>query len=182
MLSVPDLVKRVGVAHDVDEDAAVMYLQLLALAAPTNKKLQLWNGWKPARIRKAGKNLVKRELIVEAKRARAGRSFFVPGGWEALSTPAGQYKVFLHLVSEDGRLVAQYDGEPGDGLNPTTGWSSADAVFVDRYGLVVPSDASAGPYQLLAGLYDISGAPRLPVTVGGEDAGDTVLLAELTIE
>lgn len=86
-LSIPEIVAKVGATYDIDEDAAVLYLQTLTLAAPTSKKVRLWNSWKPARYKKAGATLVKRKLLVQAKRSRAGRAFFLPGGWEAFSSP-----------------------------------------------------------------------------------------------
>lgn len=113
-LSVPKLVAKVGAAHDIDEDAAVLYLQTLAMAAPTSKKVQLWNGWKPARYKKAGAALVKRKLLVQAKRSRAGRPFFLPGGWEALSSPlppieTWKLSFFGITRSKQGRLEMQLD-------------------------------------------------------------------------
>ncbi len=86
-LSVPRLVEQVGARFDMSEDAAVLYLQTLALIAPTNKSIGLWNGWKPARLKKAVKELAERRLVLEAKRSRAGRGHFLPGGWEPLKSP-----------------------------------------------------------------------------------------------
>jgi hypothetical protein len=109
LLSVPTLVKEIGATYDIDEDAAVLYLQTLALASPTSKKIQLWNGWKPARYKKAGATLVKRKLLLQAKRSRAGRPFFLPGGWEALTSPhppIETWKLALYHITrtKDGRL------------------------------------------------------------------------------
>jgi hypothetical protein len=101
--------------------------------------------------------------------------------WEALHVPAERYKVFLHLVAPDGAIVAQRDSEPGGGLRPTTGWRPADGPVADRYGLIVPADAQAGDYALLVGLYHISGAPRVPLTIGEEAAGDVLHLADVAL-
>ncbi len=85
--SAPEVVAAVRKKLKLEEDAAVLYLQLLALAAPTDARIRLWNGWTPSRISKAAEVLKKAKLVVQAKRARAGRSYFLPGGWEALSAP-----------------------------------------------------------------------------------------------
>jgi hypothetical protein len=85
--SVPALVAVAGKRLSLSEDAAVLYLQTLALVAPTKKAVETWNGWKSPRYAKAAAELVKAELVLEAKRERAGRAHFLPGGWEALDTP-----------------------------------------------------------------------------------------------
>ena len=83
----PKLVAAVAKQLTVSEDAAVYYLQLLALHNPTDKLIKLWNGWTAARIKKAAAELVEQQCVLEAKRARAGRRMFLPGGWEALKAP-----------------------------------------------------------------------------------------------
>ena len=85
--SVPKLIDDVVNALDISDDAAAYYLQLLTLPDPTDRNVKQWNGWTPARIKKAGQALVDGKLVLEAKRSRAGRKFFLPGGWEALPAP-----------------------------------------------------------------------------------------------
>ncbi len=87
LLSVPALVSKVAKKLGVSETAAALYLQYLVLLWPTPKALALYNGWKPKQLADANAQLVKRELIVEAKRERAQRTHFLPGGWEALKSP-----------------------------------------------------------------------------------------------
>lgn len=101
--------------------------------------------------------------------------------WEALAVPDTRYKVFVHLQSEGGSIVSQYDGEPGHGMNLTTGWHPEQGVFRDRYGIVVPGGLARGKYRLFAGLYDISGSPRLPIRVDGVLIGDALLLGTIEI-
>ena len=85
------------------------------------------------------------------------------GGPEAL---AGSEKVFLHLVDEEGKLIAQ-DDRPLDGRTGT----------VISYGIRLPLSLASGHYRLLAGLYDPAqpGAPRLLT----EQGQDSTLLARL---
>ncbi|MGC0422259.1 hypothetical protein [Embleya sp. AB8] len=86
--TVPELVAEVAKTHGIGEDAAVLYLQLLALPDPTDRQVARWTGWKPARLKQARTELLATDLVVEAKRARAGRTLFLPGGWNALKNPA----------------------------------------------------------------------------------------------
>jgi hypothetical protein len=86
-VSVPALVAEVAERFGLPEDAAALYLQLLALPDPTDANVARWTGWKPARLKQARTALAGTDLVLTAKRARAGRSLFLPGGWLALSTP-----------------------------------------------------------------------------------------------
>ena len=86
-VSVPELVAEVSKRFKVSEEAATLYLQTLALHAPTTSNLQLWNGWTAAQLKQAADELVKQEHLITAKRSRAGRNFFLPGGWEPLKQP-----------------------------------------------------------------------------------------------
>ena len=81
------LVERVREARELSEEAAALYLQILALRAPTKAAVQQWNGWTARRYEKATDELVERGLVMEAKRSRAGRAHFLPGGWEDLKSP-----------------------------------------------------------------------------------------------
>jgi hypothetical protein len=87
-VTVPELVTEVARAHGLGLDAAALYLQLLALPDPTDRNRARWTGWKPARMKKARAELAATGLVVEAKRARAGRTLFLPGGWLDLKSPA----------------------------------------------------------------------------------------------
>ncbi|MFG2517229.1 hypothetical protein [Streptomyces sp. NPDC048584] len=107
-LSVPGLVAEVAGAHGLSEDAAVLYLQLLALPDPTDRNRARWTGWKPARAKKARTELAATDLVVEAKRARAGRTLFLPCGWLELKSPALPVELWkrgLHPVEEHARAV-----------------------------------------------------------------------------
>ncbi|MFJ8109286.1 hypothetical protein [Streptomyces sp. NPDC096132] len=87
-LHVPELVAEVAAAHGLGEDAAALYLMLLALPDPTDRNCARWTGWKPARMKKARVELAATDLVIEAKRARAGRTLFLPCGWLDLKSPA----------------------------------------------------------------------------------------------
>ncbi|WP_329214198.1 hypothetical protein OG352_03520 [Streptomyces sp. NBC_01485] len=106
--SVPELVAEVAARHGLGEDAAALYLQLLALPDPTDRNCARWTGWKPARTKKARAELAATGLVVEAKRPRAGRTFFLPCGWLDLKSPALPVEIWkegLYPVRAYGRTV-----------------------------------------------------------------------------
>ncbi|MDY7085129.1 MAG: hypothetical protein SYR96_08500 [Actinomycetota bacterium] len=86
-VSAPQIVAEVSEQHGLDADTAAYYLQLLALPDPTDKAVQGFNGWKLAAVRKAQQALVAAGLVVQAKRERAGRPVFLPGGWQPARPP-----------------------------------------------------------------------------------------------
>ncbi len=104
-----------------------------------------------------------------------GESITVTLVWQALDTPAESYRVFVHLVDSDGRLVAQSDGIPDHWTRPTTGWIAGEYV-VDAHSITVPGDTADGAYELRAGLY-IPGVGRLKTSSGV----DTIPLGTLTV-
>ena len=95
LVSVPELVPLVAAALGLDEAAARLYLQLLALPDPTDPNVMRWNGWTRRQLLPAGAALVKAGLVVEGKRRRAGRSVFLPGEWLDAAEPIEAWKVPL---------------------------------------------------------------------------------------
>jgi len=87
--------------------------------------------------------------------------------WQAEAETALSYRVFLHLVREDGQLIAQSDGEPANWTRPTTGWLIGEVVMDERV-LRIPADTRAGEYVLLCGLYNLDTLERLSTTDGTE--------------
>jgi hypothetical protein len=108
--SVPDLVTEVAARYDIGEDAAVVYLMLLAMPDPTDRNTARWTGWTEqrggtARLRAARAELAATGLVVEGSRSKAGRSLFLPGGWTRLEVP--------HLPLERWKLP-MYDLREGE--------------------------------------------------------------------
>ncbi|MGD2105158.1 MAG: hypothetical protein PVJ55_08620, partial [Anaerolineae bacterium] len=65
------------------------------------------------------------------------------------------YTVFTHLISADGRLVAQHDGPPAGGMENTSEWDAGETIE-DRHELAFKSsiEDGTGPATILVGLYD----------------------------
>jgi hypothetical protein len=109
-VSAPELVAGAAARHGLDTAAAAYYLQLLALPDPTDKNVQAWNGWKAADLRKAREALLAAELVVTAKRERAGRAVFLPGGWlpaRAPMLPVESWKDEMYTDAFKQRLVTR---------------------------------------------------------------------------
>jgi len=107
--SVPDLVAEASGRYGLSPDAAAVYLMLLAMPDPTDKNTARWTGWRPARLKAARAELAGTDLVVEARRSRAGRSSFLPCGWSDLRKPPlplEEWKLPLYVLSGDGRQPA----------------------------------------------------------------------------
>jgi len=98
-----DVVQGIRKKHKLSDDAAVLYAQLLALPDPTTSNVCTWNGWSAAQFKTASAELVKSKLVLEATRARAGRSIFLPGEWSDLKAPWLPIETWklAHLVDVD---------------------------------------------------------------------------------
>ncbi|MGW6202971.1 hypothetical protein ACWF9B_04890 [Streptomyces sp. NPDC055089] len=106
--AVPGLVTETADVLGLSVDASALYLMLLALPDPTDRNCVRWTEWKPARIKKARAELTATGLVVEAKRARAGRTLFLPCGWlerGAPGLPLETWKEHLYPVAGSARTL-----------------------------------------------------------------------------
>lgn len=97
----------------------------------------------------------------------AGETLAVRLAWQAVTEMEESYRVFVHFVGEDARVVAQSDGEPAEWTRPTTGWAVGEVVVETRV-LAIPATLPPGEYALRAGLYLPDGTRLL--TPDGQDA------------
>jgi hypothetical protein len=122
----------------LSEDAAVLYLQLLALLEPTDRNLRRWNRWTPARHRQAAAELLAAGLVLEARRPRAGRRLFVPGEWvpaAAPNLPLEAWKLPLYRLARD-----PSDGRPHGPLPPLVPLAPLHELFADAWSRVEMGD------------------------------------------
>lgn len=105
--------------------------------------------------------------------------------WRAINEEPVEtsYKVFTHLLDEEGKLIGQHDGFPTGGARPTTSWVDGE-IIVDLHEMDFRE-----PYQgkaiIEVGMYDPKTVERL--LVFGRDGkrlpNDRVLLeATITVE
>ena len=82
--SSPGTVAAAAEALGVPPEAARLFLQLLALPAPTKAAVQRWNGWDGKAWTAASQALVDAGHVVTGQRSRAGRDVFLTGAWVEL--------------------------------------------------------------------------------------------------
>ncbi|MCB8943900.1 MAG: glycosyltransferase family 39 protein [Ardenticatenaceae bacterium] len=80
--------------------------------------------------------------------------------WQANAEMTTSYRVFVHLVDENGTILAQADGEPANWTRPTTGWAVGEFI-VDEHQLAVPAERQGGELSLRVGLYEAETGERL---------------------
>jgi hypothetical protein len=112
--SAPQTVAAAADALGVPADAARLFLQLLALPAPTKAAVQRWNGWDAKAWAAASKALVDAGHVVVGQRARAGRDIFLSGAWVELPSPdlpVETWKLSLYGASPaaDGSVMTPLD-------------------------------------------------------------------------
>ena len=82
--------------------------------------------------------------------------------WGAEQQPEEDYVVFVHLVDEQGQLVASHDGAPMSRRYPTGAWRPGDVV-PDVHPIPLGADLAPGVYHLRVGMYRWPGLERLPM-------------------
>ena len=93
--------------------------------------------------------------------ARPGQSVPVTLYWKATAPVGRDWRVFVHVIGFDGQLWGQSDREnPAD--FPTGRWP-LDHYVRDEHSVQIRSDAPAGVYRIVAGLWDGDTGVRLRV-------------------
>lgn len=72
--------------------------------------------------------------------------------WRSLAATATDYDVFMHLLDENGQIVAQMDEQPLQGLTPTSFWQVGDTVRHPLW-LFLAEPLLPGQYEVRVGLY-----------------------------
>lgn len=81
--------------------------------------------------------------------------------WQALGNIEEDYQVFLHVLDEQGQVVAQGDGPPLANNYPTSYWVAGQTV-ADVHVVELPEEWMENG-RLLLGLYQLDTGTRLPV-------------------
>ncbi len=89
--------------------------------------------------------------------------------WQAIVEMARNYTVYVHILDEEGNLVAQLD-RPPDGY-PTSDWLPGEIV-TDIYSIDLPEDLQPKSYFIQTGFYHLLSQERL---------GEPVLLGQIDI-
>jgi len=113
-----------------------------------------------------------------------GRPVYLQLYWEVLAEADADYTIYVHLRDADGSLQATWDGpvsHSGDGrYYSTLVWEPGEFIRDERrLRLSEDNPPPVGEdYTLVIGFYDLQTNERLPVTIGGEPAGDGFTLNE----
>jgi hypothetical protein len=102
--------------------------------------------------------------------------------WYADGPMVLPFKVFTHLLSEDGTVAAQDDGPPGKGCCPANTWATGE-VIADEHVIPLGADLPPGTLALVVGLYDEPTSVRVPAydSSGNRLVHDRVPVAEVEI-
>lgn len=108
-------------------------------------------------------NLIRlRRYTYEKRSLKPGDTVRLTLEWEAVGPIPEPYKVFVHVLGQNGLPIAQQDNEPLNGTYPTTRWRPGERVS-DPYAFALPADLPPGEYLVEVGLYRLSDMGRLPV-------------------
>ncbi len=105
--------------------------------------------------------------LVPGKAVVAGTVVGITAFWQATAVvPPADYIIFVHLRDAQGRILAQRDTPPWQGLFPPDIWPPGELV-VESLDLPLPDTLTPGAYQLVLGLYDGTQHTRFPAFSGG---------------
>ncbi len=102
---------------------------------------------------------------------KPGESIPLTFFWQAISSPANNYTMFIHLTTPQGGIVSQLDTSPQVG--PTSSWPVGE-ILIDPYQLSIPPSVNTGDYQLRVGFYDSLSNTRLPIANPGRAEQDNL--------
>lgn len=88
--------------------------------------------------------------------------------WQAITDVSQDYIIFIHILDENGNLVAQSDTTPAQGSSPTHIWQNGDMIH-DQHQLTFPTSENM---DIMVGVYDPGTQIRLSATQ------DTILLPD----
>ncbi len=80
--------------------------------------------------------------------------------WQAGAPPSADYKVFVHVLDAERKVIAQDDGYPVNGASHTLGWQAGQVVR-DAHFIDLEPDLAPGSYQIEVGLYQDGSGKRL---------------------
>ena len=127
---------------------------------------------------------------IQLKRVRLSAQTLAPGEtltvvpiWGSDGETEKDYRVFCHVVSASGELVAQRDDPPVYGFRPTTTWRAGE-IIEDSYDVLLGADLPPGEYELSLGMYDIETMERLPAynAAGARLPEDRIVVGKLHVE
>ncbi|NIN65216.1 MAG: DUF2723 domain-containing protein [Anaerolineae bacterium] len=89
---------------------------------------------------------------LEADTPSQGAALRVALYWEVAEGLGEDYHSYIHLVDEQGNVVAQSDHQPGGAFYPTSVWQREE-IILDAHVIPVPARSAGHTLQLLTGMY-----------------------------
>jgi len=83
---------------------------------------------------------------------RAGNTLALQLYWTPLQPLPYDYTTYIHVVDDEGNLIAQSDHRPGGVYYPTSLWKQGEQLL-DVHIIELPPSARPGTYHLRAGMY-----------------------------
>jgi len=109
---------------------------------------------------------------------QANETLSVQLTWQAMQPLAQDWKLFIHFVDSQEKVMAQFDGyaqnKQGEPY-PTSHWISGELIS-NQYTLTLPAEMPSPPYRLFIGFYDETTFARLPIS--GDSNGKVSLNIE----
>ena len=117
---------------------------------------------------------------IEKRAIHPGETIGLTLYWKALQPTATDHSIFIHLLGENDRIIAQRDTFPGRGLVSTT-WIQAGHIWAETYNIPTPPMAYAPDSMTFAlGLYATASGARVPVTdATGAPLGETARFGDV---
>ena len=106
------------------------------------------------------------------------RALYLNLYWQALDSMDRDYTVFVHLVDEQGRKIAQDDRLLVNRWgNTTSAWDGSEGVRM-LHRLELPPEVEGDEVRLKVGVYDVTSMGRLPLLA--DESGENVVVLGLT--
>ena len=112
-------------------------------------------------------------------RSRVGKPLPVVLYWQGEGTTDRHYTVFVHLVNQQGELVAQADAAPQQNLYPTQFWESGEQI-IDTH-IIDTSALQTGEYTLFVGFYDTETGERIQAIEKGVELSGSAQTIPITL-
>jgi len=122
------------------------------------------------------------EFQVTSVETSPGEALNVALFWRSDGTASEDLHVFVHLLSQDGLLVAQHDGVPAYWTRPVATWLPSEVVRDDHM-LFIDQGLPPGAYTLTVGMYEGLTVERLPALMqdGTRLPEDRIVLGEVEV-
>lgn len=114
-------------------------------------------------------------------RATPGEDVTLTVYWKAKRVPDNDYRTFVHLLDDQGRVRGGWDGAPVAEVFPTGAWRLGELIPA-VYHVPVDANTPPGKYELEIGLYHLFTGKRLnAVAANGASLGSRALLGPLKV-